>query len=447
MKTNITKEILEELVKKRDVNALRDIFTRKNIIDLAQIVGDLDIREALFIFKVLTKPQASELFTYLPPEKQKKLVQLLTSKEISSILASAYADDIADLLDELPSDLAKDILANVPKERREDINELLSYKENSCGSIMGVDYAELKLGDTIGQAMEEIRNQKEVAESISYGYVVSRGKLVGTIALRDLILIPDSHPLKEEMETDFAYAKTTDDQEVAIDLIKKYDLTMLPIIDEDEKLVGVITADDIVDAMEEEATEDIHKMGAVVPVQTDYLETNPVKIAFSRLPWLIILMLSGSLSEGVITANNKLIVLFPILSTFIPMLMDTAGNAGSQSSSMVIRGIVVDKMDLRSLGKVAWKELRIALVCGGILFVVNFFRVWLLVANAGMDVALVSSLTLFAVVVMAKLVGGVLPLIANSLHIDPAVMASPIITTICDTVSLIIFFALAEVIL
>ncbi|MDD6467209.1 MAG: CBS domain-containing protein, partial [Erysipelotrichaceae bacterium] len=264
--TDMTAELLAEIVNKRQVKAIREVFETYNIVDLAEIVGDLTLAEALFIFKVLPKEKSGELFTYLAKDKQEKLVERLTTEQIQSILDELYSDDIMEFIDELPNELVKKILAAASKTKRDEINQLLSYKEFSCGSIMSTDYVELNYLDTIDQAMDEIKSQRKVAESISYGYVLKKGKLVGIISMRDVILAPEDSTLQEQMETEFVCVKTNDDQEVAIELMKKYDLTMMPVVDEADHLVGVVTADDVIDVMEEEATEDIHKMAAVTPL-------------------------------------------------------------------------------------------------------------------------------------------------------------------------------------
>lgn len=441
-----TKEI-EDILKSRNVSEIRELFDTHNIVDLAELVGELDIRDAVFVFKILSKRKASDLFTYLEQEKQEKLVEIMTSSEITNIMEDVYSDDIADFLDELPSDLAKKILAAVPAERRHEINTLLSYKDNSCGSIMSTDYVELPLSLTVEEAMEEVRKQRTVAESISFGYIIASDKLVGVIPLRSLLLSPDHAKLEDVMDAKPVRVRTNDDREEAIEAMKNYDLTMIPVVDEEDDLVGVITADDVVDVIEQEATEDIHKMNAIVPVQTGYLETSAFKLALSCLPWLLVLMFYDAISENVINSNDTIVAAFPILSAFIPMLMGTAGNAGSQASSMVIRGIIVDKMDIKSIGTVVWKELRVALLCGLILFVVNFGKIMLFSSGATPAIAFIASITLFLVVVLGKLIGGCLPLLAEAIHLDPAVMASPLVTSICDLISLTVYFALARALL
>ena len=439
----MTREVLAEVASLRQVKRVREIFDTYNIVDLADIVGELEITDALFIFKVLRKEVSGEVFTYLSKDKQEKLVELLTDTQIKNILAQLYADDMMEFMDELPKELVKRILASISKEQREEINQLLSYAEFSCGSIMTTDFVELKQTNTIDEAMEEIKRQRKVAESISYSYVVDKNKLVGIISMRDIIFAPENSLLADEMDTEFVCVTTKDDQELAIELIKKYDLTMIPVVDDEEILVGVITSDDVIDVMEEEATEDIHMMAAVAPMDDSYMEASVLQIAKSRLPWLLVLMISAALSEGVLARNTTLMVLIPTLSYFTPMLMGSAGNAGSQAAAMVIRGITVEGLDIHSFFKVFWKELRVGISCGFIMFVVNYLRIIFTMPTVSNGVALVSSASVFVAIVVAKLVGGLTPLVAKLFRLDPAVLASPLIATACDALSLTVYFALA----
>lgn len=439
----MTKEILAEAATLRQVKRVREIFDTYNIVDLADIVGELEISEALFIFKVLRKEVSGQVFTYLSKDKQESLVELLTNDQIKNILAELYSDDMMEFMDELPNELVKKILGAVSKAQREEINQLLSYAEFSCGSIMTTDFVELKRNDTIDEAMHDIKRQKRVAESISYGYVLEKDKLVGIVSMRDIIFAPEDSLLEEIMDEEFVAVTTKDDQELAIELIKKYDLTMIPVVDDQEHLVGVITSDDVIDVMEEEATEDIHMMAAVTPLDDSYMEASILDIAKSRLPWLLVLMISAVLSETVLARNTTLIVLIPALTYFTPMLMGSAGNAGSQAAAMVIRGITVEGLDIRSFFKVFWKELQVGMICGFVMFVVNYFRVVLTMPTVSSGVALVSSASVFVAIVVAKLVGGLTPLVAKLFHLDPAVLASPLIATVCDALSLSVYFALA----
>lgn len=443
-----TFEELVKVVESKNVQQLREVFDEHNIVDLAMMVEGLSTEEAVYVFRVLTKERSGELFSYLQIEKQERLIEILGGPEIKGILDNLYTDDIADFIEEMPEEIVTKVLKSASSKQRREINMLLSYKENSCGSIMTTDYVDLDENLTVNQAMEEIKNQREIAESISYCYMVDQKKrLCGAMSIRDILFAPKNAVLKEIMDEDIVSVKTSDDQERAIYEMQKYDLTMIPVVDESRKIVGLITSDDVLDALEDEATEDIHKMAGITPIEEPYLKTSAFKIAKSRLPWLLILMLSATVSGAILSSNEDILVLIPALSIFVPMLMDTAGNAGSQASAMVIRGIVVDGLGIKDFFTILYKELRIALCCGAVLFLVNMIRILFFMNNVSFMAALVSSLTILIVLVCAKLTGGLLPLIATKLKMDPAVLASPLINTIVDGISLTVYFALAKILL
>ncbi|MDR1795242.1 MAG: magnesium transporter [Erysipelotrichaceae bacterium] len=437
------KTILSELIAAKDIEAIKELFTERNIVTIAEAVGDLTVEEAVFLFKVLPVDDSADLFAYLPIEKQQKLVQLLTSSQLKGILEHVYTDDIVDFLQELPSALVKDLLKNTTKENREEINRLLSYPDSSAGSIMTTDYVELKDEDTVAQAMEKIQVTGRQAEEVNQCFVLDDyGALLGLVSLRDILFAPEEEKISELIQEDVVKVYTLDDQEEVSRIMRRYDVTMVPVLDKSQRLVGMITADDIIDIMEEEATEDIHKMAGVSSIDGSYLQTTSWQMARNRLTWLLLLMVSYAFSSMIITANSHLLTALPTLMTFVPMLMDTSGNAGSQALAMVVRGIVVDDLTIKDFFKVLWKEFQVALICGVILFAVNILRI-ILFTKAGFDMAFVVSLSVFLVVLTAKLVGGLLPLLALFFKQDPAAMASPLITTCCDALSLTIYFTLA----
>lgn len=441
-------EELARIIEEKNIQHLREVFEEHNIVDLALMVEELSIEEAVYVFRVLTKEYSGELFSYLSLEHQERLIEILTGSEIKGILDNLYTDDLADFVEEMPEEIVTKILKSVSAQQRKEINMLLSYKENSCGSIMTTNYVKLDENLTVAQAMEVIKKQREIAESISYCYMIDqKNKLHGAMSMRDILFAPKNSLLKDVMEEDIIYVKTTDDQEEAIHEMQKYDFSMIPVVDESQKLVGVITSDDVLDVLEDEATEDIHKMAGINPIEEPYLKTNSFKIAMSRLPWLLILMLSATISGAILTANEDILMMLPALSIFVPMLMDTAGNAGSQASAMVIRGIVVDNLGMKDFFKILYKEFRIALLCGVVLFLVNMIRIILFMSDISFMMAFVSSLTILIVLVCAKLVGGLLPILATYLKLDPAVLASPLINTIVDGVSLTVYFALVKLLL
>lgn len=440
----LTIELLQELIQKKQVKKLHELFDENNIVDVAELVGELSLEDAVFIFKTTKKEVTAEVFAYLPMEKQQTLIALLTETEIKEILDHIYTDDIVDLLEELPANMVKDILSHASKQQRETINKLLSYPEYSAGSIMSTNFVELTEEDSVDSAMKKILKTGKQAETVNYCFVLDKDNvLAGMISLRDILFAPEEESISELMMRDVITVNTTDDQEEVVRVIQKYDITLVPVLDTSQRFVGVITADDVMDIMEQEATEDIQKMGAITPIEGSYLLTSDRKMAMSRLPWLLVLMVSYALSSMIITNNEYLLIAIPSLMSFVPMLMDTAGNAGSQALAMVVRGIVVDDLTIKDFFEVLWKELRVASLCGIILFVANVLRIVIFVPNAGIEMAFIVSLTVFLVVVMAKLVGGLLPLVAVLVKQDPAAMASPLITTVCDALSLTIFFGLA----
>jgi len=444
----ITQEIIQELIHSKQIKALKEVFEEYNIVNLAEIVGELTIEEALFIFKVLNKNITGEIFAYLPASKQQRLISVLTGDQIKEILHNTYTDDIVDFLEELPANMVKDILKHASNQQRAVINQLLSYPDNTAGSIMTTNYVELKEEHTVMEAMSEIKKSGGKAEQVDYCFVVDlNGCLIGIVSLRDILFAPEDSVMDDLMHMDVISVKTNDDQEEASSIMRKYDITVLPVLDTSNRLVGMITADDIIDIIQDEATEDIQKMGAITPIETRYLDTRVGVIFKSRITWLLILMVTYALSSMIITSHQELLAVYPALLAFLPMLMDTTGDAGSQALAMVVRGIVVDDLTIKDFFKVVWKEFAVATICGLCLFLVNMARMILFVDSAGFAMALVVSLTMFILTVIAKLVGGVLPLIAILLKQDPASMASPIITTVCDSLSLLIYFSLAIMIL
>ncbi len=443
---NITFEMIIQLIQDNDIEQLKYIFDEYNIVDLAEIVDELQYQQILYLFNILNSGLSAELFSYLSEEKQHKLLTLFTSDQLKNILDNLYADDIVDLLEELPSHIIKEILRSVTVKQRDTINKLLSYQDNTAGSIMTVDYIELDDTDTVVVAMEKIRQIDKIVETINYCYIVNKEKiLVGIISLRDILFAPEHTVLKDIMNKDVISFKTEDDQEEVIKAISKYDITVVPIVDNHRRLVGIVTVDDALDVIEEEATEDIHKMGGIMPIEGSYLKMSSFKMSKSRLIWLLVLMISYAVSSLIITNNQAVLIAVPSLITFIPMLMDTAGNGGSQASAMVIRGIIVDDLTISDFYKVFIKELQVGMMCGVILFIVNTLRIVLFVPDTSLTMAIMVSLTIFIILIVAKLIGGLLPLFALIIKADPAAMASPVIATICDALSLTIYFALASV--
>lgn len=444
MRKKLHKKVFKALIEGRKFQEIRDVFNYYNMVDLALMVEDCSLDQVLMLFKILKREISAEMFTYLSNNKQEELINAFTSLEIKGMLENLYSDDIVDFLEELPSNLVKKILQSATEDQRYEMNLLLSYPEDSAGYMMTTDFVELKLSDTVKRAITRIKTQGKVAETISNCYIVNENRtLVGSIRLREILFADEDEMISEIMDTDVISVVTSDDREEVANVFKKYDFSVLPVVNDEEKLIGIITADDIIDVILEETTEDIQKIAAITPMEGSYTETNILEMAKSRVSWLIILMVSATFTGLIIQGYEQTLTLIPALAASMPMIMSTAGNAGSQSSIMVIRGISVDNMSIKDFWLVIWKELKIGLVIGLVLFVVNVLRLMIFTPNVGFTTDLVISTTVFITILMANITGGLLPLVALIFKQDPAAMASPLITTIVDALALIVYFKLA----
>ncbi|MDE6475725.1 MAG: magnesium transporter [Erysipelotrichaceae bacterium] len=440
----ITLQELKELIWHKKIGQLREVFEEYNIVDMSELVGELTLQEALFLFKTLKKDITSQIFAYLSHDKQEELIQAFTGPQIKEMLDALYDDDIIEFIEEMPANIVHHILQNASPQQRVEINQLLSYEENSAGSIMSTNFVVLKETDTVPVAFRKIKEQGSTAETIHYCYITDERKVLrGVVTLRNLLLSDQTEPVSEIMNTDLVYVKTTDDQEDVAKLFEKYDLTVIPVVNDDKCLIGIVTVDDIIDVIHEEATEDIHKMSAITPMDKTYLDTSVLEMAKSRILWLLILMISATFTGQIMANYEAMLQANVALSIFIPMLMDAAGNAGNQASTMVIRALATGELKTSDMMKIWWKEIRIALLCGMIMGGVNFLRILLFMGTVDMKTSLIVSLTVFVTVGMAKLVGCTLPVIAQKLKFDPAVMAGPLITTVVDALSLFVYFQLA----
>lgn len=441
---DITSQQLKDLIDLRQVRNLRMIFDEYNLIDLAEIVETLELKEILFLFKTLKKEITSQIFTYLTYEKKQEIIQSFTSVEITAMLDNLYTDDIVDFLEEMPANVVKQVLNAASAEQRAEINLLLSYPDYSAGSIMSTDFVELESKDTVARAIRKIKQQGKSAETISVSYVISEHReLVGTVRLRDILLAETDNIIEDLMDTDVISVRTHDDQESVAHVIKRYDITVVPVVNDENRLIGIITVDDIIDVLEEEVTEDIQKMAAIIPIEGSYLKTSVAQMTKSRITWLLVLMVSATFTGNIISGYEDALLLIPALAASIPLIMSTAGNAGSQASTMVIRGIAVGELSMSDYWKVVLKEVQVALLSGLVLFGINWVRLIIFSPESSIMVDMVISLTLMLTVVISKLVGGVLPLLAMFFRQDPAAMAAPLITTMVDAVALIIYFNLA----
>ncbi|WP_302162900.1 magnesium transporter [uncultured Fusobacterium sp.] len=422
---------------------LKEVLIEENPVDIAELFEDLPKDQCLKLFRILPKDLAAETFSYLSSEKQQEIVENITDEEIKHIINEMFIDDTVDFIEEMPANIVDKILQNTSPDTRKLINQFLKYPENSAGSVMTVEYVSLKSDMNIGQALNHIKKVGINNETIDICYVIdNQRKLVGFISLKSLIFLDDIIPLVDAMETNVISATTTDDQEVIASLFRKYDLTSMPVVDNEGRLVGIITIDDVVDVIDQENTEDFQKMAAMDPSDEEYLKESVFSLAKHRIVWLLVLMISATATGTIIRRYEEVLQSVVILAAFIPMLMDTGGNAGSQSSTLIIRGIALGEIQLSDIGKILWKEFRVSLIVGITLATVNFLRIYF-IDKAGLTISLVVCASLLFTVIIAKVVGGILPILAKAFKLDPAIMASPLITTIVDACALIVYFALS----
>ena len=442
MEENI-KEVLFDLVSRKQFRQLKDELCDMNEFDIASFLEELDSEKQIIVFRMLPKELASDVFACLEIETQSHIINSITDKELAYIIEELYVDDAVDMLEELPATVVKRVLQNAAPSTRLQINEFLKYPENSAGSIMTAEYIGLKKNMTVQEAFAYIRKHGYDKETIYTCYVMDAKRMLeGVVTVKELLMNDYEVKIEDIMDTNVIKAVTTDDKEEIADLFNKYDLLSLPVVDHENRLVGIVTIDDAVDVMEEEATEDFEKMAAMLPSEKPYLKTGVLELAKNRITWLLVLMISSMLTGGILTKYEKAFEALPLLVSFVPMLTDTGGNAGSQSSTMIIRGMTIGEIASSDILKVIWKETRVSVIVGLILGAVNFIR--LIFQYPGQPlVALTVVLALFAPVLVAKVIGGMLPIIAKRLKLDPAIMAAPLITTIVDAVSLVIYFQIA----
>lgn len=435
---------LMQLLEERRFAALRDALQEENEIDIADFLESLDAEEAAVVFRMLKKEMAAEVFSNLSTDTQKVIVDSITDQEIVGIIEDLYVDDAVDALEELPANVVKRILKNAKPETRNLINQFLKYEENTAGSIMTAEFVDLKRGMTVAEAIAHIRRTGEDRETIYTCYVTGPSRVLeGVVTVKELLLSRDDQRIEEIMDDDVICVTTTEDREEVARTLAKYNLLSLPVVDQENRLVGIVTIDDAVEVMEQEATEDFEKMAAMSPSEKPYLKTGVFTMARKRFMWLLVLMISGMITGGILGQYEAAFASMPLLVTFIPMLTDTGGNAGSQSSTLVIRGMALSEISTKDLFAVMWKEIRVSLIVGIGLGAVNFVRLILTYPGNEM-VALTVTLALVATVLIAKTIGGALPILAKFLKADPAIMAAPLITTIVDALSLIIYFTIAS---
>ncbi|MCI8512755.1 MAG: magnesium transporter [Lachnospiraceae bacterium] len=437
-----TEELLQ-MADDKQYRRLKAALLELNEVDIASFIEELDSERTVVVFRMLPKAMATDVFAELPVEKQTHIINSITDRELSEIVEELYVDDAVDMLEELPATVVRRVLQNTKPDTRKLINQFLNYPDNSAGSIMTAEYIGLKKTMTVEQSFAYIRKHGIDSETIYTCYVMDeQRRLYGVVTVKDLLMNPYETTLEEIMDVHVIKAVTTEDQEEVAETMSRYGLLSLPVVDSEDRLVGIVTVDDIMEVMEEEATEDFEKMAAMLPSEKPYLRTSVFQLAKNRIPWLLILMLSSTITGGILVKYEAAFSALPLLVTFIPMLMDTGGNSGSQSSTMIIRGMAVGEIEPSDILKVLWKEVRVGVMVGTVLAAVNFVRLMLQYpGNTLMCLTVV--LSVFCTVLVAKTIGCTLPIGAKVLKLDPAIMASPMITTIVDAVSLMVYFTLA----
>lgn len=437
----MNRQILTDLLKKKEFKAVRSILEVMNTVDIAALLAELDDKEMILAFRLIEKSKAAEVFAEMSSSMQTYLVEMFTEKELKDLIDELYMDDTVDLLEELPANLVTRILEQVDKERRAQINTILNYPEDSAGSIMTTEYVDLRRKTTVKEDMDHIKQTGIHKETIYTCYVLENRRLVGIVSAKDLMTMDDDMTMEELMETEIISVTTHTDQEEAVHLLSKYDLLALPVLDQQGYMVGIVTVDDAMDVLVDETTEDMEIMNALSPSEQPYFETGVIKHARNRIGWLLVLMLSATLTQTIIAHYQEAFTAVPLLVSFIPMLTDTGGNCGSQSSTLIIRGIALDEIHFKDIFKVIFKEFRVAILVGAALAVVN--GIYMVIRYHDTMLALLVSISLVATILIAKLIGCVLPLVAKKLRLDPAIMAAPLITTIVDVCSIMVYFQVA----
>ena len=435
---NIEKELLL---------SLKEDLDNTNIVDISKKIEALSIEDICDFFYIIGSEIASEIFAYLEFETKEKIILNMNKSFIYELIEYSYTDDIKEFLDECSEEIKRKVLSSASLYRRRKLIMQLNFEEYSAGSLMSIDFVEISENDTAYLAMEKIKSQEKIAETISYCYITNeQDVLIGIVSMRDILLAPEDKLIKDIMETDIISVNVKDNQEFVAQQFSKYDLLIMPVVNDQHQILGIITIDDVLDIIEDEITEDIQKMGGISPTDDDkeYLEMSAFAISKSRIFWLLILMISATISGYIISYNTDITVKLPSLIMFMPMLMDTAGNAGSQSSAMIIRGIIVDNLQINDFFKIFKKEFINSIFLGIILFTVNILRIIFFVPSVSWKIGLLVSITIYLIIIIANLIGGLLPLLALKLKFDPASMSGPVLTTVCDAISLSIYFGLAS---
>lgn len=448
MEKKILLQNLADKMKQHQFDVARQMISKMNPIDIADLFDDLANDKCLVLFRILPKDLSAEVFSNLPSDIQKAVVEHISDEEIQSIITEMQLDDTVDFIEELPANLVKRVLEHASPDIRKQINIFLQYPEDSAGSVMTVEYVALRSYMTVREALLHYRDLAQLSSNNNICFIIDQTrKLEGVISLKEMVLSDPEASIAEVMDTNVVSVATTEDQEVVADLFRKYDLSSMPVTDTENRLVGIITVDDIMDVIVDESTEDIHKMAAIDPSKEEYLKESVWSHSRHRITWLVVLMISATFTATIIRRYDEVLQSVVMLAAFIPMLMDTGGNAGAQSSTLVIRGMALGEILTRDFWRVIWKEFRVSLIVGFLLAVLNFIRLRLFDSDVPLNVVFVICISLYVTVILAKVVGCILPMLAKWLKLDPAVMAGPLITTVVDACALMIYFWLSVKIL
>ena len=432
-------EQMTELLEEHDFKKLKEELETIHPVDIVDAMEELDKKQRTLIFRLLAKEEAAEVFTDMDSDMREDLINALTDSELEEVMEEMYVDDTVDVLEEIPANVVDRLLMATDEDTRKKINALLQYPEDSAGSIMNIEYISLRREMTVADAILKIRQVGINKETIYTCYVTEKKKLIGMVDVKDLLTAGESRKIEEIMDDNVLFARTLDDQEYVANMINKYGLVAIPIIDHEDCLVGIVTVDDAMLVLQDETTEDISIMAGVSPNEDSYFGTSVFQHAKNRSLWLMLLMLSATVTGEILGYYENAMAVMPVLITFIPMLMGTGGNCGSQSSTLVIRGLAVGEIEFKDIFRVIFKEIRIALIVGLLLSVVNGIRIYIMY-DQNIMLALALGITMIAVVTMAKCIGCILPLLAKKLGLDPAIMAAPLITTILDTCTILVYF-------
>ena len=438
---------IEELLAEKKYSEIKEVFAQMNGADISALFEEVPENKIPLLFRLMPKVLAAETFVEIEADAQKMLIQGFSDNELKDVFNELYLDDAVDIVEEMPANVVKRILANTDPDTRKMINEVLKYPDDSAGSIMTIEYVSLRLNMTVEEAIKRIRRTGVDKETIYTCYVTDENRvLLGNISIKTLLLADENDVIKDIMDTNFISAHTLEDQETVANKFNKYDLLAIPVVDDENRLVGIITFDDAIDVMQDEATEDIKKMAAIIPSDKTYFKTTVFETWKARIPWLLLLMVSATFTGMIITSFEDALAAYTVLTAYIPMLMDTGGNSGGQASVTIIRALSLEEIEFSDIFRVIWKESRVAILCGLTLSICNFVKL-LLFDRVTVQVALVVCITLAVTVLMAKIIGCTLPILAKKIGFDPAVMASPFITTIVDAISLIVYFRVASIFL